>query len=178
MARSTTKAARGHIAAILKQGKEEKQKTDHRNEGGNRLDADANAIGQHGDEPGGRSDQLKQMGGAIDNNRAGENVEEINEGASEIDRQQEHQIHDEQEDGDAEQATEHHLIDPLGPCLGQATHMADHVLGKAIGKAIATIGDQQVRVLAAFIRQPCQKRVERPARRGIEEGQCPTIAAQ
>ncbi len=109
----------GHVAGIFKERQEEEQEGDHRHEGRDGLDAGADAAGEQGDQPVGSAPAGHQLGRLVDQDRAEEHVEEVDEDAGEVDRKQEHHIHHHQEDGDAKRPAEHDGVDPVGNRLGR-----------------------------------------------------------
>ena len=65
-------------------------------------------------QPGRAAQTFQQMGRAVDQQRAGELVEEVDEGAAEVDGEQEQQIHHREEDRNAGQAMQNYPVDAVG----------------------------------------------------------------
>ena len=110
------------------------------------------------------------MAEAIDEDRGGGDVEEIDEGAADIDREHEHQVHDHQEDGDAQGAVEDDPVDVVRRRLLQLRRSAHGRRGQSVHEVIASARNQRVgvgaepRFQASFCGAPPS--ASRPYRRG------------
>jgi len=96
------------------------------------------------------------LGQAIHQQGAGEEVEEIDEGAADVDGKHEHQVHDRQEDGDAQGPVEHHAVDAVRAVARGLRLVLHAVLGHPIGEAVAPIRQQDVHI----VRQPRAQRLQ------------------
>ena len=136
----------GHVAGVLENGEEEEEEEDDRDEGCDRLDAAADAVGEHDAQPVGRAEGFEQGAEAVDEDAAHENVEEVDEGRPEILREEEHQVHHEEEDRQAEPAVEHDAVDPVRERLAGLALADDGVGGDRADEFVAGARDGDVKV--------------------------------
>ena len=143
-----------HVARVLQHRQEQEQEADHRDEGGDDLDAAADALRQQHRQPLGRTEAGEHRGHAIDQQRPGELVEEVDEGAADADGEQKHQIHHQQEDRHAQCPIEHDTVDAVGEVATGAAAHRDRGRGDAVGKPVARVRHHDVDVVAELAREP------------------------
>ncbi|MNF62458.1 hypothetical protein D3C84_441400 [compost metagenome] len=78
---------------------------------------------------------------------APQDVEEVDEGAAHLDGEHEHQVHHQQEEGDADPAVEQHPIQPLALGYGEPALLLAGLLAPVMDVAVAQIRQLQVDVL-------------------------------
>ena len=89
----------GHVAGVFEYGEEQEQAADDGDEGGDDLEAGAEALGQQEPDPGGGAPGVELVAEAVDQQGAADLFEEVDEGAAEVDGEEEHQVHQQQEQG-------------------------------------------------------------------------------
>jgi hypothetical protein len=144
----------GHVAGVLQRREEQEQATDDRDEGCDRLDAAADAVGEHGRQPVGAAEQAEQRGCAVDEDRAEEDVEEVDEGAADVDGHHEHRVHDDEEDRDAERPVQHQPVNPVGQVAPDLPGARQHRLDDPVHPGIAASRNEDVRLLAGLLLDP------------------------
>ena len=88
---------------------------------------------------------------AVDQQRAGELVEEVDEGAAEVDGEQEQQIHHREKDRNAGQPVQHHPIDAVGHGPADDAFAPHRLANQRVGEAVAAVGDEDVAVFVGAI---------------------------
>ena len=83
----------------------------------------------------------------IDKQGAAHDVEEVDKGAANVDGKQEHQVHDKQEEGDANPAIEQHPIQPFALGLGELALLLASLLYPLVDMAVADIRQLQIDIL-------------------------------
>ncbi len=90
-------------------------------------------------------------GRAVDQQRAGELVEEVDEGAAEVDGEQEQQIHHREEDRNAGQPVQDHPVDAVGDGSADDAFALHRFANQRVGEAVAAVGDEDVAVFVGTI---------------------------
>ncbi len=140
-----------HVARVLQRREKEVESGDDGNEGGDHLDAAADAVGQDHAQPVGGSPVGEQLTEPVHHEGAGHPVEEIDEGATDVDGEHEHQVHEEEENGNAQPAAQHHPVDAVREGVAQLATLADHRLGQGMGMTEAAVADEDVGLFATAI---------------------------
>gem|GEM_PF-3732206 len=93
-----------------------------------------------------RCTQVGQQGThAIHEEGTGDAVEEVDEGAAEVDGEDEHQVHDRQEQGDAPDTAQDHAVDAVGQGVVHPAPLAGYPPGQGMGMPEPGIGDVNIR---------------------------------
>ena len=140
-----------HVARVLKQREEEEEEEDDWNEGRDRLEAAADAVGQEDREPFRAADVRQEFREPVDHHAADQNVEEVNERAAQVLREQEHHVHDEKEDRQAEPAVKDNAVDLVGERRGSFADADNRLLGDVGHEVVASVGDGDIEVAVVFL---------------------------
>ncbi len=147
-----------HVTGVLERGKGEEHCEDDGNEGRHRLDAGADAAREDRHEPVRRGDRPQDRAEALHENRSKEDIEEVDEGVAHHHREPEHQVHDCEEDGNAEEPVHHHAVDEIGHGLAIQLAAGD-MPGEPMDEPVAVIGNDDVRILAGVVANPLDDRI-------------------
>src|SRR5471032_3244606 len=131
-----------HVTGIFKEGEEQIHHADLRHQRQNGVDPAAHALREENGQP------LREVQGktnplhALNENRSGTNIENRLQRTADVDRQNEHQVHHQQENRYAEETVEDHAVQHLRQFIRRGeVRVADFStqLGNGL---IARIGDQ------------------------------------
>ena len=158
-----------HVARVFQHREENVQKTDNRDESGDRLDAAANAFGQQHGEPFGRTRPFQHLPQSVDAESAEKLVKKVDEGAANLDGEQKHQVHHQQENRDAQRAVQDYAVDALGQILADFAAQGNGFAAGAVGKVITGAGKEDVGIRAQRARAGARLRAQFLARNGVRE---------
>ena len=148
----------GHVTRVLKEGEEEEQAEDHRNEGGNRLNTAADTVRENRLQPARCTNAGKKLTETVNQHTAHENIEEVDKCAADVNRENEHQVHHEKEDRDAEPAVQNNLVDLIGDGRAHVTLVVQHLFADRADELIAGIGNSDIQVFAIVLNRTLQFR--------------------
>ena len=141
----------GHVAGVFQEGEREEQTGDHGNKGRDCLNTAADAVSENRLEPFGTADARQKITEALNEDGSEKNIEEIDKGRSDVDREDEHQIHDEQEDRNTEPAVQNDLVNFIGRALVDLA-FADHGCGCCLRyKAVANVSHRDIEVAVVLL---------------------------
>ncbi len=151
-----------HITGILHKGEEQIHQADLRHQRQYRIDAAADPLRQEQRQPGGEMQRIAKPLGAVNKQRRRTDVEQRLQRAADIDRQQKHQVHHQQKDGNAEPAVQHNAVELLRQLMWRGEMLvADGDAQR--GKLLITRGGDRhggiERQLAIQRRQPLQRQL-------------------
>ena len=149
-----------HVARVLKDGKEKVKEEDDRNEGRNRLKAPAHAVCEEYAQPVRSAERGEEFADPFDHDAAHENVEEVDEGPAHVLREEEHHVHDEEENRQAQPAVEDHAVDFLREALRHFTDARDRTVGDLLHEGVASARNENVRVALRFLVQSPNARLD------------------
>jgi hypothetical protein len=107
--------------------------------------------GQQEHQPVRRAESDQPGAESVDQQGAGEDIEEVDEGAADVDGEQEHQVHREQEDGDTQRAVEHDPVDPVRDAAPDPVLASHRRRGDLVDEAVAGVGDIDVDVVTEHL---------------------------
>ena len=87
---------------------------------------------------------------------AHENIEEVGKCAADVNRENEHQVHHEKEDRDAEPAVQNNLVDLIGGGRAHVTLVVQHLFADRADELIAGIGNSDIQVFAIVLNRTLQ----------------------
>ena len=94
---------------------------------------------------------VRSSGEPVDHHAADQNVEEVNERAAQVLREQEHHVHDEKEDRQAEPAVKDNAVDLVGERRGSFADADNRLLGDVGHEVVASVGDGDIEVAVVFL---------------------------
>ena len=140
-----------HIAGTFEHREEEVEEADHRDEGRYRLQTAADTLGQQHVQPFRRTQTGQQFTKTINEQGGGELIEEIDEGATDVDGEHEHQVHHHEKDRDAEHAVQHHAVDAVRDVARDLATDPDAGVRHAIGQAVTGVGNEDIEIVAELL---------------------------
>ena len=144
-----TKAAASHVAAVLQQRQAEIEDQQHRQEHQNPTHAGHHPFDQQREQPGRGRDGRQPGRRPVGQHAVDRGVDPVHEGGRDVGGQLEDQRHQQEEDGQAQHAVRHHVVDAVGQAaLAQTAAALDHLVGQAMHEAVAPVGHQQLHVIA------------------------------
>ena len=151
-----------HVAGIFQEGQEEIQAANDRDECRDDLQTATDPVRQQRRQPIRAVQSLQHCRQPIDEQQGPELIEKVDEDAPDVDREHEHQVHHAQEDGYAEQAVQHQLIDTVRNAAPQSRRAAHDTLADRIDEAVTAVGNQNVGLFAGVMLDSRQQFGQQP----------------
>ena len=144
------KGGAGHVARVFEHGQKEEEEEDRGHERGHGRDAAADAVGQNDLKPLGQTDEFEQSPEAVHEDPREGDVEEVDEGRAQVLREEEHHVHDRQEDRRPEPAIQDHAVNLVGHRHAGFAAAHQRLFRDAAHKAVTRVGHGNVGVAVKF----------------------------